>query len=75
MIFEGLTPERYESLVKTVQGQGLAIIGASGYSSYQGMDFTWSYDEAGGKLTIQCTNKPFFIPCSMIEERIRAAVK
>jgi len=39
------------------------------------MDFTWSYDEAGGKLTIQCTNKPFFIPCSMIEERIRAAVK
>ena len=36
------------------------------------MDFTWSYDPASGTLTIHCTEKPFFVPCNLIEQKIRA---
>jgi hypothetical protein len=74
MMFEGLSPERYETLVQTVKAQGLELTGVAGSTTFQGMDFTWSYVQESCTLTIQCTSKLFFVPCSMIEERIRAVV-
>jgi len=71
---EGLSPEKYDSLLKTAQAQGLNLTGPSGSTSYQGIDVTWEYDEANQALTIHCTAKPFFVPCSMIESKIREAV-
>jgi len=71
---EGITAERYAQLLVTAQGQGLNLSGASGRTHYQGMEFTWNYDEAGAMLTIQCLDKPIFVPCGMIEGRIRGLV-
>jgi hypothetical protein len=68
----GITPEKYQTLLATAKAQGLDLTGATGSTSYQGLAFTWTYDEAGATLTIQCTGKPIFVPCSMIESRIRA---
>jgi hypothetical protein len=72
IVATGITPEKYQSLVATAKAQGLDLSGETGSTSYQGMDFTWNYDAAGACLTIQCTAKPIFVPCSMIESRIRA---
>ena len=69
-----ITPEKYAALLTQAQAQGLNLIGESGSTSYQGMDFSWSYDDAAQTLTIQCTEKPIFVPCSMIESRIRALI-
>ncbi len=69
---QGVTVEKYATLLTTAQAQGLNLIGDSGATQFQGMDFTWNYDQPSATLTIQCTNKPIFIPCSMIESRIRA---
>jgi hypothetical protein len=74
IIFEAMTAEKYAALLQTAQSQGLAISGLSGSTSYQGMSFTWSYDSVAESLTLQCTEKPMFIPCSMIESRIRSVV-
>ena len=68
----GITLEKYQTLIATAKAQGLDLTGATGSTSYQGLDFTWTYDSAGETLTIQCTGKPIFVPCSMIESRIRA---
>ncbi|HEX4320059.1 MAG TPA: hypothetical protein VHZ52_04100 [Acidobacteriaceae bacterium] len=72
IVATGITPEKYQSLVATAKAQGLDLSGQTGSTGYQGMDFTWNYDAAGQCLTIQCTGKPIFVPCSMIESRIRA---
>lgn len=72
MTFEGLSAEKYASLLDAAQAQGLQLTGDAGSTSYQGMDFTWNYDQASGTLTIHCTEKPFFVPCNMIEQKIRA---
>lgn len=72
--FEAMTPEKYASLLQTAQSQGLALTGNTGSTTYQGMTFTWNYDPATQSLTLQCTEKPIFIPCSMIESRIRGVV-
>jgi hypothetical protein len=67
-----ISVEKYQALLVTAQAQGLALAGEAGSTSYQGMDFTWSYDAGARVLTIQCTEKPIFVPCSMIEARLRA---
>jgi hypothetical protein len=67
----GITTEKYQTLLATAAAQGLNLAGDSGSTSYQGMQFNWSYDAAGGTLTIQCMEKPIFVPCGMIESRIR----
>jgi hypothetical protein len=72
--FSGITPEKYQSLLATAKAQGLDLASETGSTTYQGLDFTWSYDAAGESLNIQCTGKPIFVPCGMIESRIRALI-
>ena len=74
IVATGVTPEKYQTLLATAKAQGLDLSGETGSTSYQGLDFTWTYDAAGESLTIQCTGKPIFVPCSMIESRIRALI-
>jgi len=70
----GITPEKYETLLATAKAQGLDLAGISGSTHYQGMDFAWTYAPEAQSLTIQCTGKPIFVPCGMIESRIRALI-
>ena len=69
-----ITAEKYQTLLATAQSQGLNLTGIQGSTNFQGMDFTWNYDATAQTLTIQCTGKPIFIPCSMIDSRIRALI-
>ena len=69
-----ITPDKYQSLLATAKAQGLDLTGTDGSTTYQGMDFTWLYDASCASLTIQCTGKPIFIPCTMIESRIRGLI-
>jgi hypothetical protein len=68
----GITTEKYQTLLAKAAAQGLELAGPSGSTGFQGMQFTWNYDAASDSLTIQCTDKPIFVPCSMIESRIRS---
>ena len=72
IVATGVHPENYQTLLATAKSQGLDLSGETGSTTFQGLDFTWTYDPAGESLTIQCTGKPIFVPCSMIESRIRA---
>jgi hypothetical protein len=74
IVLSEITAEKYQSLVATAKSQGLDLTGETGCTTFQGMDFTWTYDSAGQCLTIQCTGKPIFVPCSMIESRIRGLI-
>jgi hypothetical protein len=67
----GITTEKYQTLLAKAAAQGLELAGPSGSTGFQGMQFTWNYDAASDALTIQCIEKPIFVPCGMIESRIR----
>jgi len=71
---EGITAERYAQLLERAQAEGLALEGERGATQYQGMEFAWSYDADASVLVIQCMEKPIFVPCGMIEGRIRGLV-
>ena len=71
IILNNLNPEKYASLLAKAAAQGIALSGDSGTTEYQGMRFTWSFDAATETLRLTCTEKPVFVPCHMIEQRIR----
>ena len=72
MTLEGITPDRYTYLISAAAAQGLTISGPTGSTTFQGFDFSWAYDPLAQTLKLQCTNKPFYVPCSMIESKIRS---
>ena len=74
IVLSEITADKYQSLLATAKAQGLDLTGETGSTTFQGMDFTWTYDLAAQSLAIQCTNKPIFVPCSMIESRLRALI-
>lgn len=78
IVLERITAEQYKALLERAQREGLELGGESGstsyHISYQGMEFEWNYEPAAERLTIVCTDKPIFVPCGMIEARIRGLV-
>lgn len=73
--FEAITIARFEKLIAAAASNGIEISGNSGQSSQNGFTVTWNYDPVGELLYIQCTEKPFFAPCSMIASKIEDLVK
>jgi hypothetical protein len=74
VIFDNISTDIFATLVATAKAQGLDISAQSGSTTYQGMSFTWTYDQLAQNLTIQCTEKPIFIPCTMIESKLRSLI-
>ena len=73
--FSGVTHDQFSLLLQKAQGAGINISGNSGTASQGGITMTWNYDPAAQVLIIQCTDSPFFIPCSTINSQINDLVK
>ena len=54
------------------QDYGIDIDEDRGEASRSGFTLRWAYDPAASTLEIQCVGKPFFIPCDVVNERIKA---
>jgi hypothetical protein len=52
---------------------GIAIDADRGEASERGFTLRWSYDASAQTLQVQCTKKPFVVPCGMVNSRINAA--
>jgi hypothetical protein len=69
--FENITPDRFTALQqKAASAAGIAISGDTGEASADGVTIQWNYDPASERLTMQCTDKPMFVPCSLINAKI-----
>ncbi len=74
IMIDNLNPETYAALLAKAQTQGIHLSGEAGTTEYSGMSFTWSYDATSQTLRMQCTEKPMFVPCHMIEQKIRQLI-
>lgn len=72
IVFDGITPELYERLLAEAKAGGIAIAG--GEATYNSLRFNWNYDLEATRLTVQCTDKPYLLPCFTIENHIRGIV-
>jgi hypothetical protein len=74
--YNNVTPMAWQSLKQVVAAQyGIQITTDAGSTSSDGFTVHWSYDEATGMLSIQCTDSPFWAPCSTINFEINKMVE
>ena len=73
-VFGPVTREQFGVLLEKGAAMGVPIAGESGQATQSGVTVSWAYDAASGTLTLECTDRPFFVPCSMIDGKIQSAV-
>jgi hypothetical protein len=74
--FNNVTPAAWQSAKQAVAAKfGVQITTDSDSISSDGFTVHWSFDSQTGMLSIQCTDSPFFIPCSTINSEIHDMVE
>ena len=74
MITAKITQQQYEALsAKLYAEAGLQLVGRTGHLSKSGVAADYNYD--GETLTIAVTRKPMLIPLSVVENRLRDALR
>ena len=69
--FTGVSPQLWTTMQGEVRRQlGITVTANSGEASEKGFTIAWTYDPAAQALTITCLNKPFFVPCGVINGQI-----
>ena len=73
MIEVPLTDAQFAAAAQRLRGYGIELNGPSGTINKEGI--TARYQHADGKLTIEILDKPFFMPESMIESRLKSYIE
>ncbi len=79
----GCTPQTFTGITAAtlacLQAQGVAagvpITGDTGTATTMGVTIRWSYDPASETLVIECTDAPFFVPCSVVHSRVSELIR
>ena len=73
--FDDIGPDAWALMQSEVQRQlGIGITTPSGQAADKGFTIGWNYDAGGRTLTITCLDKPFFVPCGVINGQIAKLV-
>jgi len=70
MIEIPMSDDQYASATRRLRANGIELNGASGTLTKDGI--TASYEHANGKLKIEIIDRPFLLPLSLIEGKLRA---
>ena len=76
MSFSGVTREVYDCLVKQAASMGFpAPQGPSGRVAYHSVEAEYRWEEGEATLEITITRSPDWLDCSMVESRVRQAMR
>jgi hypothetical protein len=69
--FSGVDASQWTQAKETISSKyGMSIESEHGQQSKSGFTLKWSYDPAAQTLEIQCLEKPFLIPCGVVNGQI-----
>jgi hypothetical protein len=74
LTYSGVDPSKWACARDTVSREyGIRIDSDHGEASKRGFTLKWTYEAGAQTLQIQCSKKPFLVPCGVINDRINAA--
>lgn len=73
--FNNVTPSAWQCCKTAVAGFGITITTDSGTQTKDGFTVTWNYNSGAQTLQIQCTDSPWWAPCSTINGKIHDLVE
>ena len=75
VVFQNIARDKFNAVRARIRAQAdVSVLGDSGSAQGNGFAASWIYDEPNQVLTIQCTDKPWFVSESLIADKIRALV-
>lgn len=75
LTYSNVTPTAWACAVQTAASYGVTISSDSGSASKSGFTIAWNYDPGAQTASIQCTDSPWWAPCSTINGKINDAVE
>jgi hypothetical protein len=76
LTYDKVTQAAWQSAKQAVAAEfSVQITTDSGNASSNGFTVHWNYDAALQTLSIQCTDSPFWTPCSTINAKINSMVE
>ncbi len=73
--YNNVTQAAWEAAKQAAARFGVQITAVSDNATSDGFTVHWSYDAATQTLSIQCTDSPFWAPCSTINAEINSMVE
>jgi hypothetical protein len=73
--FSNITPAVWQCMVAKAASYGVTISSDSGSDTKSGYTIAWNYDPTSQTGSIQCTDSPFYMPCSAINSYINKIAK
>jgi hypothetical protein len=73
--YNNVTPAAWQCGVDKAAGYGITISANVGSVTARGFTVKWNYAPAAETFTIQCTDSPWIVPCSLINGTINDAVE
>jgi hypothetical protein len=72
--YSGVDPSKWACAKDTVSREyGIRIESDGGEASKRGFTLRWTYEAGQQTLEIQCSRKPFLVPCGVVNNRISEA--
>lgn len=72
--FSNVTPQVWACVVQQAARIGVTITGPQGQATKDGFTLVWNYDSGTQTASFQCTARPGWASCSMINGRIHDIV-
>lgn len=72
--FNNVTPAVWQCGVSAAANLGVTITTNSGSASKSGFTVAWNYNPQSQTCSIQCTDSPWYVPCSAINSFIDSTV-
>ena len=74
--FEGITEQKFNCIVKRAEeSTGILLDGHAGQAGANGIQITWEFDVTAQTLSIRCVERPFFLPCGVVEAQVEGLIK
>jgi hypothetical protein len=73
--YNNVTAAAFDCCKAAAAKYGVTINSNSGSGTKDGFTVAWNYNPSLQTLSIQCTDSPWWAPCSMINGRINDAVE
>jgi hypothetical protein len=70
LTYNNVTPAAWQCGVQLAAGYGVTITTDQGKASASGFTIAWNYNPSAQTLSLQCTDSPFIVPCSLINNFI-----
>lgn len=75
LTYNNVTPEAWACVVQAAQQYGVVITTDSGCATVQGFTICWNYNPTTQTGTVQCTDSPWWAPCSVINSKLNDAIE